>query len=315
MNLPDLYARSSDRETAKKNLRQLLESQASGLKSGSSTESFVEGRDYPEIALFQDSEGFVARPITSKPAKYKNGGMHAKKNKPMYGKGGMAKLAQYMSGGRIYAENGDRVPPSRTQLAKSFMGEKGFIDRYGYPEDKAAFYEDLARKDADSRYKFDGSSFNGPTESSADPEVARNLINQARNIEQKLKRTGVSEPLSGAYRDAGEGETAELERFLDAYGIFGEQSNGGLGGELSQIASGIKSYLSGDGYKRGYNDEYFNQQKESNQERYRAGERAGYSPFKQGGKVVAYGKGGFPDLTGDGKVTMADILKGRGVGK
>ncbi len=28
-----------------------------------------------------------------------------------------------------------------------------------------------------------------------------------------------------------------------------------------------------------------------------------------------YNKGGFPDLTGDGKVTMADILKGRGVGK
>jgi hypothetical protein len=45
--------------------------------------------------------------------------------------------------------------------------------------------------------------------------------------------------------------------------------------------------------------------------------------MKKGGKVVAYGKGGkmkykkggFPDLTGDGKVTMADILKGRGVNK
>ena len=44
--------------------------------------------------------------------------------------------------------------------------------------------------------------------------------------------------------------------------------------------------------------------------------------MKKGGKVVAYGKGGkmkykkggFPDLTGDGKVTKADILKGRGVG-
>jgi len=28
-----------------------------------------------------------------------------------------------------------------------------------------------------------------------------------------------------------------------------------------------------------------------------------------------YKKGGFPDLTGDGKVTKADILKGRGVGE
>lgn len=34
--------------------------------------------------------------------------------------------------------------------------------------------------------------------------------------------------------------------------------------------------------------------------------------YKKGGKI--YKKGGkFPDLTGDGKVTMADVLKGRGV--
>ena len=32
--------------------------------------------------------------------------------------------------------------------------------------------------------------------------------------------------------------------------------------------------------------------------------------FAKGGKVK---KGGFPDLTGDGKVTFKDILKGRGV--
>lgn len=37
--------------------------------------------------------------------------------------------------------------------------------------------------------------------------------------------------------------------------------------------------------------------------------------YGKGGKVV-YAQGGkFPDLTGDGKVTMADILKGRGVKK
>ena len=33
------------------------------------------------------------------------------------------------------------------------------------------------------------------------------------------------------------------------------------------------------------------------------------------GGTVKYRAGGFPDLTGDGKVTMADILKGRGVGR
>ena len=36
--------------------------------------------------------------------------------------------------------------------------------------------------------------------------------------------------------------------------------------------------------------------------------------YGKGGKMK-YKKGGFPDLTGDGKVTMADILKGRGVNK
>ena len=36
------------------------------------------------------------------------------------------------------------------------------------------------------------------------------------------------------------------------------------------------------------------------------------SEFKAGGKVKKSGKG-FPDLTGDGKVTFKDILKGRGV--
>jgi hypothetical protein len=33
--------------------------------------------------------------------------------------------------------------------------------------------------------------------------------------------------------------------------------------------------------------------------------------FKMGGKVKKSGKG-FPDLTGDGKVTFKDVLKGRG---
>jgi hypothetical protein len=34
--------------------------------------------------------------------------------------------------------------------------------------------------------------------------------------------------------------------------------------------------------------------------------------FKMGGKVKKGGKG-FPDLTGDGKITFKDVLKGRGV--
>ncbi|MCJ7571955.1 MAG: hypothetical protein MUO82_08785 [Candidatus Thermoplasmatota archaeon] len=40
---------------------------------------------------------------------------------------------------------------------------------------------------------------------------------------------------------------------------------------------------------------------------YKIRPRAG---FAMGGKAK---KGGFPDLTGDGKVTFKDVLKGRGV--
>ena len=36
---------------------------------------------------------------------------------------------------------------------------------------------------------------------------------------------------------------------------------------------------------------------------------------KKRGGTLKMKKGGFPDLTGDGKVTQADILKGRGVFK
>src|SRR5210317_263848 len=41
----------------------------------------------------------------------------------------------------------------------------------------------------------------------------------------------------------------------------------------------------------------------------------GKGNFAKGGKVVKMKDGGFPDLTGDGKVTQADILKGKGVFK
>jgi len=43
--------------------------------------------------------------------------------------------------------------------------------------------------------------------------------------------------------------------------------------------------------------------------------KGGKGNFAGGGKVVKMKDGGFPDLTGDGKVTQADILKGKGVFK
>ena len=39
----------------------------------------------------------------------------------------------------------------------------------------------------------------------------------------------------------------------------------------------------------------------------------GNKPMKKGHGGMKYKKGGFPDLTGDGKVTKADVLKGRGI--
>jgi hypothetical protein len=39
----------------------------------------------------------------------------------------------------------------------------------------------------------------------------------------------------------------------------------------------------------------------------------GNKPMKKGYGGMKYKAGGFPDLTGDGKVTKADVLKGRGV--
>jgi hypothetical protein len=42
--------------------------------------------------------------------------------------------------------------------------------------------------------------------------------------------------------------------------------------------------------------------------------RALVNKKQKGGPIQKYASGGkFPDLTGDGKVTKADILKGRGV--
>ena len=44
-------------------------------------------------------------------------------------------------------------------------------------------------------------------------------------------------------------------------------------------------------------------------------QKSGGGYGKKAGGVTKYAKGGMPDLTGDGKVTRADVLKGRGVFK
>jgi len=54
--------------------------------------------------------------------------------------------------------------------------------------------------------------------------------------------------------------------------------------------------------------------KAERQRRARAKNKANPMGKKHGG-VIKMKEGGFPDLTGDGKVTQADVLKGRGVFK
>ena len=54
--------------------------------------------------------------------------------------------------------------------------------------------------------------------------------------------------------------------------------------------------------------------KAERQRRARAKNKANPMGKKHGG-VIKMKEGGFPDLTGDGKVTKADVLKGRGVFK
>ena len=44
-------------------------------------------------------------------------------------------------------------------------------------------------------------------------------------------------------------------------------------------------------------------------------QKSGGGYGKKAGGMTKYAKGGMPDLTGDGKVTRADVLKGRGVFK
>lgn len=88
----------------------------------------------------------------------------------------------------------------------------------------------------------------------------------------------------GMYADAGQGAEAERRRVkrADPMGVrardFMTAPFGAEGGspmdELQQIFSGIMSYFKGDGYKRGYNDEYLRQLEEEAQDVFRRYHRA-----------------------------------------
>ena len=89
----------------------------------------------------------------------------------------------------------------------------------------------------------------------------------------------------GMYPDAGQGAAAELRKIREA-DYFGQvddempidrvlrlSSEGTPSDELFQIYEGLKSMFEGEGYKRGYNDEYIRQAKERAAEKMRAHSR------------------------------------------
>jgi len=192
--------------------------------------------------------------------------MYAKKNKPMYGNGGMAKLAQYMEGGVSDPVKGSN--PSMSPLAN--QAAKYETPQYGDPR-----------------------------------KIDRNL----QELISILRRNSEQDP--------------------ETVAVFNE---------LMGKANSLRDSYPGGGYNKDWDDQHGQfysdlfyaglQNPESGIGRLVDGKvveqrRRGVPSYKNGGKVVSYGKGGkmkykkggFPDLTGDGKVTMADILKGRGVGK
>ena len=109
-------------------------------------------------------------------------------------------------------------------------------------------------------------------ETQADPAAYDKLVARQKadaKAEEFLRRTR-----KGMYTDAGEGAARELARInsADYWGqvddevpldwLTRENSMGEPIDEIYQIYEGLKSFCSGDGYKRGYNDEYIRQAKE-----------------------------------------------------
>ena len=165
--------------------------------------------------------------------------MYAKKNKPMYGKGGMAKLAQYMKGGRIYAENGAQVTGAKTSR---LTDEEARQAMYLYGK-----YKPFLRTE-DFKAGFGGN------------ELYREIQKFAKEMHKDVSPRAVA---------------AVAQLAMDSDGVPANRLNV----DELEYSMPEKKLMMGDG------------------------------------GTVKYRAGGFPDLTGDGKVTMADILKGRGVGK
>ena len=116
-------------------------------------------------------------------------------------------------------------------------------------------------------------------ETQADPAAYEKMVARQEadaRAEEILRRTRM-----GMYPDAGEGAARELSRInsADRWGqvddenpldfITRSNSQGEPIDELYQIYEGLKSFFSGDGYKRGYNDEYIRQARERASERIR----------------------------------------------
>jgi hypothetical protein len=162
--------------------------------------------------------------------------MHAKKKKKlMYGKGGMAKLAQYMKGGRIYAENGDQVPDRSERitayaddLSNNYGTTRGFgkalqdymkvLNYLGQKSDHSAFSDEFSSR---ARNLFDDHFYRTDESASRDvtPESERDesLVDRARvnQFYRDLFQSALSEGGEAADRIFFMQENADKRRLLD----------------------------------------------------------------------------------------------------
>lgn len=171
--------------------------------------------------------------------------MYAKKK---YQRGGRLEemLAKYMKGGMIYAENGDQVPPSGTQVtgAKTSRLTPEEVSQYRHLYKKFGPF----LRTEDFRAGFTGNDLYHSIQKYA-KEIGKDVSPRAAAALAQLAMDSEGVPLNRLNVD-------ELEYSMPEKKLM--MGNGG---------------------------------------------------------TVKYRSGGFPDLTGDGKVTMADILQGRGVGR
>ena len=87
----------------------------------------------------------------------------------------------------------------------------------------------------------------------------------------------------------------------------------GLGRQMR--GNGIARVMKSEGGYVDMSEEHEGMESKAEEAKEYSMEEKGYKETKSGKMVKKKKKSGFPDLTGDGKVTFKDVLKGRGITK